>query len=500
MDVKETLTRWSRAYKEPSLFYVPVKKDELRYATVTIYFTEYFISNNIEMEHTITNNYRTSSIVGAIFSVDGTFIERVTIPSNSCCYVMNTKLKIEDTYIFKEAISPKGCLLAENTVFRINNIHSYDNNIFYGSTHIKHKMNGFKVLPTLEESVDHNTDIKRNIETNSTVVKEEHTIEKRYNIYYNFYSLYDNSLIRKIEDAFFVGALCFNTSHTYNGLGYYFPCMGEGNNIYWLYTQNSTDDLNAFGKFEYIQSSGYDKYYRCLVELFFKHSSDSPRLSNVYWGASADDSLSCQYKFLQSLVRIEDCATGLYRDDTVLNNSDSLKFVTSLTEEKMMNIYQFALENVSPQIINNYNKTGYVLYRRVVWIGEDGTYSNNGADVNYYHSISVDIVGGTPKYANTKHIPNKIMFSDSKTISNDDLFAITDWIDGSSLTYQRYFLTDYKEDTSIYFHGIDGISSYEEIKNNPLIEVNSNTFQVFTQEFVDEKLLTEINLNKKDGE
>lgn len=67
MDVKETLTRWSRAYMEPSLFYVPVKKDELRYATVTIYFTEYFISNNIEMEHTITNNYRTSSIVGAIF-------------------------------------------------------------------------------------------------------------------------------------------------------------------------------------------------------------------------------------------------------------------------------------------------------------------------------------------------------------------------------------------------------------------------------------------------
>ena len=36
MDVKETLTRWARAYTEPSLFYVPVKKDELRYATVTL--------------------------------------------------------------------------------------------------------------------------------------------------------------------------------------------------------------------------------------------------------------------------------------------------------------------------------------------------------------------------------------------------------------------------------------------------------------------------------
>lgn len=52
--------------------------------------------------------------------------------------------------------------------------------------------------------------------------------------------------------------------------------MGEGNNIYWLYTQNSTDDLNAFGKFEYIQSSGYDKYYRCLVELFLSTHQTHP--------------------------------------------------------------------------------------------------------------------------------------------------------------------------------------------------------------------------------
>lgn len=35
MDVKETLTRWSRAYKEPSLFYVPAKKND-EYYTVTI--------------------------------------------------------------------------------------------------------------------------------------------------------------------------------------------------------------------------------------------------------------------------------------------------------------------------------------------------------------------------------------------------------------------------------------------------------------------------------
>ena len=34
MDVKETLTRWSRAYKEPSLFYVPAKKNDEYYLSL----------------------------------------------------------------------------------------------------------------------------------------------------------------------------------------------------------------------------------------------------------------------------------------------------------------------------------------------------------------------------------------------------------------------------------------------------------------------------------
>lgn len=44
MDVKETLTRWSRAYKEPSLFYVPAKKnDDDEYYYVTLHMmVDYF--------------------------------------------------------------------------------------------------------------------------------------------------------------------------------------------------------------------------------------------------------------------------------------------------------------------------------------------------------------------------------------------------------------------------------------------------------------------------
>lgn len=42
MDVKETLTRWSRAYMEPSLFYVPVKKNDEYYNITFHMMVDYF--------------------------------------------------------------------------------------------------------------------------------------------------------------------------------------------------------------------------------------------------------------------------------------------------------------------------------------------------------------------------------------------------------------------------------------------------------------------------
>ena len=42
MDVKETLTRWSRAYKEPSLFYVPTKKNDEYYNITFHMMVDYF--------------------------------------------------------------------------------------------------------------------------------------------------------------------------------------------------------------------------------------------------------------------------------------------------------------------------------------------------------------------------------------------------------------------------------------------------------------------------
>ena len=42
MDIKETLTRWSRAYMEPSLFYVPAKKNDEYYNITFHMMVDYF--------------------------------------------------------------------------------------------------------------------------------------------------------------------------------------------------------------------------------------------------------------------------------------------------------------------------------------------------------------------------------------------------------------------------------------------------------------------------
>lgn len=85
-------------------------------------------------------------------------------------------------------------MLADDTIFTVD----------HWEVKIKHKRNGFKVGATLEESEDHKTDYKVAMDDERIeVITSDYEIRKRYNVFYNFYSLYDNSLIRKIEDARF---------------------------------------------------------------------------------------------------------------------------------------------------------------------------------------------------------------------------------------------------------------------------------------------------------
>lgn len=60
MDVKETLTRWSRAYMEPSLFYVPAKKNDDEYYNITLHMMiDYFdtVDEKIYTDMTLVKIY-----------------------------------------------------------------------------------------------------------------------------------------------------------------------------------------------------------------------------------------------------------------------------------------------------------------------------------------------------------------------------------------------------------------------------------------------------------
>lgn len=497
MDIKETLTRWARAYMEPSLFYVPAKKNKppIVEVDIIIRFTESFFYENdtVEAEVYIMNGYRTSSIVGAIFTTDGKFVEYVSVDTETYAPEYKTKLK-KGTYIFKEAVSPKGCLLADDTIFTVD----------HWEVKIKHKRNGFKVGATLEESEDHKTDYKVAMDDERIeVITSDYEIRKRYNVFYNFYSLYDNSLIRKIEDARFEKGEINHGLYKPNisDLGYILPFINDGNGTFILHTQNNEARFGRFGKFEYIESTKYKKYSRNLITLSFLSESRSKTSYNSSWGIKTDKKFYFQGGFSTGQVVIEDHIDYKYIDNLDPNDLDNLiKFVRNLTEEQLMDIYQFAINNVTPKVTTTTvaGKYRISIYSRYVWIGEDGTYYSNAADADYYHSINVITVASC--YFGNSYLPTKIMFTESKNISDSDLLDDYGLIYGNDYKYQHYFLHDCKDDTSIYFHGINGDSTYDDIINNPLIEIRNSTFQVFTEEFTDTKLLAEINSYKKDGE
>ena len=136
MDKKELLRRWTLGYVEPSLFYLPQRKPTPM-CTVRLRFMEMFYVNytNGMWKYTVDLTDRAETIIGAIFSIDNKFVSYVTPNYTDVTFLTTLK---KGTYIFKEAVSPKGCLLAEDTVFSVDNT-------YYQVIQIKHKRNGFVI-------------------------------------------------------------------------------------------------------------------------------------------------------------------------------------------------------------------------------------------------------------------------------------------------------------------------------------------------------------------
>ena len=501
MDKKELLRRWTLGYVEPSLFYLPQRKPTPM-CTVRLRFMEMFYVNytNGMWKYTVDLTDRAETIIGAIFSIDNKFVSYVTPNYTDVTFLTTLK---KGTYIFKEAVSPKGCLLAEDTVFSVDNT-------YYQVIQIKHKRNGFVIKLTREESEDHNTDFRDILDDDRIdIIKSEITIGKRHNIFINYLSLYDNSVIRKIEDAYFFDdyrGLIFGSDSVVWALSSSLPYENSENGLSLLHKQNQFAERTYI--YQYLEESEYELYRRTVANLLFYNDDSAP--CSAWWKAddiNTDNLLyynwNCHYS--NGIIAVQGAITGrLYVDDAELSEEED--FLVNLTEEKLKQIYEFAIKNCTQKHYHDSSVGNGISYSVYV---NGGNYYPEMNESTGYEGFFISVVILTTIWSSGPliYIPVSLLLSDSKNISQNDLFDTKELVSNGKAfdyNYRRFFITDYKTDISSYFHGVNPNMTNTEMFNNPLIKIydgyNDYGIQVFTQEFTNEKLLAEINSYIKDGD
>lgn len=499
MDKKELLRRWTLGYVEPSLFYLPLKKPEPM-CTVKLQFMETYYGNETrEYMHSLTD--RAETIIGAIFSIDNKFVSYVTPNYTNVTFLTTLK---KGTYVFKEAVSPKGCLLAEDTVFSVDNI--------YQTIYIKHKRNGFVIKLTREESEDHNTDFRDILDDDSIdIIKSEITIGKRHNIFINYLSLYDNSIIRKIEDAEFFddcSGLTLGSDSVISRLSGSLPYENSENKLSLLHKQNQFAERTYI--YQYLKESEYELYRRTVASLLFYNDETTSCEARWSRDTNTDNLLLYNWRcnYLNGIIVVEGNETRrLYSvNDEELNEEED--FLVNLTEEKLKQIYEFAIKNCTQKHFNNSTVGSGVSYSVYV---SGGNYYPERNESTGYDGFFINVAKITSTWdlrGSLLFIPIKLLLSDSKNISQNELFydETVGSLNGNTFNYnyRRFFITDYKTDISPYFYGVNPNMTNTEMFNNPSIKIydgyNDYGIQVFTQEFTNEKLLAEINSYIKDGD
>lgn len=484
MDVKETLTRWSRAYKEPSLFYVPAKKNKppIVEVDIIIRFTESFFYENdtVETEVYIMNGYRTSSIVGAIFTTDGKFVEYVSVDSTVGTYdpIYKTKLK-QGTYIFKEAISPKGCLLADDITFTVK---KSDDII-----KIKHKRNGFKVRVTLEKS-SHCVLCESPIDDNNiSILNANYQTKGTYNVFYNYYSLYDNSLIRKLEINTFYKDYDGTYFYALAKLNYRDKSLRYNSNSTYIYNDSRVSDFHIQ---QYTDAKNRARYETAHIR-YRNNDSYSNNSTNWLYRTSSDihaDTFFINENGLEILV------------ETYWNNSINadLSFqeneLMNLTEQKMKDAYIFARDK---GIFTSYRKDSEIGDSASIYLFNGQFYTRSEATSEISTSgLIVYVYRIRRKYviyadSASQKISYNVLFSNN--IETNDLYDSIELGNTGNFKYQRYYITDNSTDISKYFN-------LDIPTNDNLFTFNALGIEVFTKEFINNTLLNEINQYKKDGE
>ena len=194
----------------------------------------------------------------------------------------------------------------------------------------------------------------------------------------------------------------------------------------------------------------------------------------------------------------------MYVDDAELSEEED--FLVNLTEEKLKQIYEFAIKNCTQKHYHDSSVGNGISYSVYV---NGGNYYPEMNESTGYEGFFISVVILTTIWSSGPliYIPVSLLLSDSKNISQNDLFDTKELVSNGKAfdyNYRRFFITDYKTDISSYFHGVNPNMTNTEMFNNPLIKIydgyNDYGIQVFTQEFTNEKLLAEINSYIKDGD
>lgn len=378
MDKKELLKRWTLAYTEPSLFYIPWRENKEIY---------------VRISNTYGDNdawrYVKSNEIGGIFSPDGKLVTKVTFDGTFYTYLK------PGTYIYKEAVSPIAHELADDVIFTISRSDSWKNvNIphrttqsFYSASYVKNE--------------------NMNITSSDGMI-----IYDNYNIIVRHYALKDGQGLHSL--------VLDNNQPLIREI------MHNENDDYYRYSDTNFM-LRETEIREYDMSQNYGPWR--YSNLYFGYYVQEPTSSIVWWINSQTNSMDSVENRLEGRYLLFDTETYVSVSD---NPTAKEQWILTVTKERLIDIYDFITNNeVKGRYISG---NGYYLYRYTVYIDESGNYYKEYNGDRF--GITVDVYG---KRTIGLALPRSVTLQESEKISENVLeksnLVLTNYMDNT----EKYF-------------------------------------------------------------
>lgn len=380
MDRKELLKRWMLGYIEPSLFYVPWKKNN----------KEGYI--RIDCGHFL-NGYESNAIIGGIFDLNGKLISKVTFPNGRS---FGKYLK-KGIYVYKEAVSPKAHELSDEIVFTINSEKVTVIELNHKSRQSIFKRTYEKIDPTLYYPI--------------TPSEPYSTYEFEHYNYFDWvlrqYSVADDRLLRTI----------YNVEHSNNITpSKRYPYSNSNFIAHHNYFFKAIDEL-------------YDGQKRNRIEFEYDFE-DEIQTNSQTWN---DRDLG--YSAVKQSWRGKHISCSV---ESSANNSDKALWINNSTAEEILNIYKFIVDN---QIPPSSTSTKLYNHRYDIWVYND-QYYGSGAECEY-KGFTVPLLVYYRQTDLTQKYPEEMLLSESTDFSEDYVIEnnvddLSKYFNNASLTVGGY--------------------------------------------------------------